>query len=81
MLTVEGATARYPTSANLDRVFCPKCGTRLGSWRTNRTAAGVALALFDDRDAFRPTEHIWVSRKMDWLTIADGLPQFAEGVP
>jgi hypothetical protein len=60
-------------------VFCPKCGTRICSWRTNGTAAGVALALFDDRNAFAPTEHIWVSRKMDWVTIADGLPQFAEG--
>ena len=78
-LTIEGQTERYPTSPHLERVFCPKCGTRLGSWRTNGTAAGIALALFDDRNAFRPTEHIWVSRKMDWVTIDDGLPQFPEG--
>jgi hypothetical protein len=80
-LTVEGPTERYRTSPQLERVFCPKCGARLGSWRTNGTAAGLALALFDDRNAFRPTEHIWVSRKMDWVTIADGLPQFPEGPP
>ena len=29
---------------NIDRVFCPRCGTRLFSWRRNGTAAGVALA-------------------------------------
>lgn len=80
-LVVEGETARYPTSAELERVFCPKCGTRIGSRRTNGTAAGVALALFDDRNVFQPTEHIWVSRKMHWVTLADGLPQFAEGTP
>jgi len=78
-LTLEGPTERYLTSPQLERVFCPKCGTRLGHWRTNGTAAGIALTLFDDRNAFRPTEHIWVSRKLDWVTIADGLPQFPEG--
>ena len=77
-LTIEGPTEHYPTSPQLERMFCRKCGTRLGHWRTNGTAAGLALALFDDRNAFRPTEHIWVSRKLDWVTIDDGLPQFPE---
>jgi hypothetical protein len=80
-LTVEGETARYPTSEHLDRVFCPRCGTRLFSWRRNGSAAGVSLATFDDRNAFAPTEHIWVSAKMDWVCLNDGLRQYPEGVP
>jgi hypothetical protein len=80
-LTVEGATASYASSERLDRVFCACCGTRLFSWRKNGTAAGVALAAFDDRNAFAPTEHIWVSEKMDWVRIDDGLPQFPQGNP
>ena len=36
-LTVEGDTARYPSSEALDRVFCKTCGTRLFAWRTNGT--------------------------------------------
>ena len=79
--TVEGETGRYASSERLDRVFCKTCGTRLFSWRRNGTAAGVALAAFDDRNAFAPTEHIWVSEKMDWVRLDDGLPQYAEGVP
>ena len=75
-LSVEGETARYPSSEALDRVFCKICGTRLFSWRNNGTAAGVALAAFDDRNAFAPTEHIWVSEKMDWVKLDDGLPQY-----
>ena len=70
--------ASYPSSAALDRVFCKQCGTRLFSWRTNGTAAGVALATFDDRNAFAPTEHIWVSEKIDWVQLDDGLPQYQE---
>ena len=77
-LTVEGETARYASSEALDRVFCKVCGTRLFSWRRNGTAAGVALATFDDRNAFAPTEHIWVSEKIDWVKIDDGLPQYPE---
>lgn len=78
-LKVTGETARYSTSEHLDRVFCPRCGTRLFSWRSNGTAAGVALATFDDRNAFAPSDHIWVSEKMNWVCLDDGLPQYPEG--
>ena len=74
-MTVEGETARYASSAALDRVFCKTCGSSLFSWR-NGIAAGVALAAFDDRNAFAPTEHIWVSEKMDWVRLDDGLAQY-----
>ena len=80
-LTVEGDTARYASSKATDRVFCKICGTRLFSWRTNGTAAGVALATFDDRNAFTPTEHIWVSEKIDWVKLDDGLPHYPERAP
>ncbi len=80
-LSVEGETGRYPSSENVDRVFCKQCGTRLFSWRRNGTAAGVALATFDDRNAFAPTEHIWVQEKPDWLKLDDGLPQHLTTIP
>ena len=80
-LTVEGDTARYASSKAIDRVFCKTCGTRLFSWRTNGTAAGVALATFDDRNAFTPTEHIWVCEKIDWVKLDDGLPHYPERAP
>ena len=63
----------------LERLFCKQCGTRLFSWRRDGTAAGVALATFDDRNAFAPTEHIWVSEKIAWVRLDDGLPQYPEG--
>jgi hypothetical protein len=80
-LTIEGETAFYPSSEAVHRVFCKTCGTRLFSRRTNGTAVGVALATFDDRNAFAPAEHIWVSEKMDWVRLDDGLPQYPETVP
>jgi len=80
-LTVEGEIASYPTSDALDRLFCQTCGTRLFSRRTDGTAVGVALATFDDRNAFAPTAHIWVSEKMHWVRLDDGLPQYQQTVP
>ena len=80
-LTVEGETGRYASSAQLDRVFCKTCGTRLFAWRKVGTMAGVALAAFDDGNAFAPTAHIWVSEKMDWVKLDDGLPQYPEMAP
>ena len=80
-LHVEGEIGRYPSSEALNREFCIRCGSRLFSRRTNGTAVGVALAAFDDRNAFAPTEHIWVSEKMQWVRIDDGLPQHQFGLP
>ena len=80
-LTIEGETAFYPSSTAIERVFCKACGTTLFSRRTNGTAVGIALATFDDRNAFAPTEHIWVSEKIDWVRLEDGLMQYQETVP
>jgi hypothetical protein len=79
-IEIDGETGRHGSSEALDRVFCTSCGSSLFSWRRNGTA-GVALAAFDDRNAFAPTEHIWISEKMDWVRVDDGLTQYAQGVP
>lgn len=79
-ISVQGDTARFASSDRVDRVFCPTCGTRLFSWRRDGSAAGVALATFDDRNAFIPTAHIWVSEKIAWLRLDDGLPQYPEAL-
>jgi hypothetical protein len=80
-ISIEGSTASYPSSERIHRVFCKKCGTRLFAWRRNGTAAGIALAAFDDRNAFAPTEHIWVAEKIDWVRLDDGLPQYPGMMP
>jgi hypothetical protein len=80
-VTLQGPAGRYPSTPALERVFCRQCGSRVGSWRVNGTVAGLALALFDDPNAFAPTEHIWVSDKIAWLRVGDDLPQFLEGPP
>ena len=80
-LTIQGDTAHYASSDALDRVFCKTCGTRLFAWRKMGTTASVALAAFDDRNAFAPTDHMWVAEKIDWVKLEDGLPQYPGAAP
>jgi hypothetical protein len=80
-LSVEGETGYFASSEAVHRVFCKTCGTRLFSWRTNGTVAGVALAAFDDRNAFAPTEHTWVAEKMGWVKLDDRLAQYPGTAP
>jgi hypothetical protein len=80
-ITLTGPIGRYPTSERLERIFCQTCGSRIAAWRKNGSAAGLALALFDDRNAFAPTEQIWTSERIDWVANADDLPQYREGAP
>src|SRR5688572_12001590 len=40
-ITLEGPVGRYPSSDRLERIFCQRCGTRIGTWRVNGTAAGL----------------------------------------
>ncbi len=68
-------------SEALDRVFCKICGTRLFAWRKKPVVGGVALAAFDDRNASAPTDHMWVTEKMQWVRLDDGLPQYPETAP
>ena len=77
-----GRIAEYRSSPQVARGFCPECGTSL-TYRHERRAAeiDVTLASLDDPGALVPQMHLWVSDKLPWMSIGDGLPQFERGVP
>jgi hypothetical protein len=75
-----GETTCWPTSPRIDRRACARCGTPMFACPKDPPARiGVSLATCDDRHAMAPTAHIWVSEKVDWMSLDDGLPQHAEG--
>ena len=75
-VSVNGETARYPSSELLWRVFCPQCGTSLFAQRPSAARIGIAIAVFDDPDALAPQCHMFVDSKIAWSRVDDGLPQF-----
>jgi hypothetical protein len=80
-VTISGPVGWYPSSAVVLRGFCPNCGTSLFSKRADGSTISLLMGSLDAPDRFAPTEHIWVSSKQAWLTLADDLPQYAEGPP
>lgn len=75
-----GETTCWPTSPRIDRLSCARCGTPMFAEPKDPPARlSVSLASLDDPSALRPDMHIWMSEKLDWLAIDDGLPQFAKG--
>ena len=80
-VAITGRIERYASSPQLNRVFCPACGTRLWAERPEATRLGIAIAAFDKPDELAPECHQFVSSKIGWLRINDGLPQHPEWAP
>ena len=75
-----GATTSWASSPRVERLSCARCGTPVFSAPIDPPARiGVALASFDDPEAVPPQMHIWVSEKLSWVRIDDGLPQYPRG--
>jgi hypothetical protein len=75
-----GDTTRWPTSERVDRLSCARCGTPVFAEPKDPPARlGVALATLDDPGALAPEAHIWVSERLAWAPLDDGLPQFPAG--
>lgn len=74
----EGKLATNRSSPKVERGFCSSCGTTLTYAHADRSAEiDLTVASFDDPGEFPPERHIWVSDKIAWVSIDDGLPQFA----
>jgi hypothetical protein len=75
-----GELSEVASSSDVVRGFCGSCGTSITyAHRGHRPdALDVALAALDDPGAIEPACHLWVSEKLPWIVLGDGLPQHAE---
>ncbi|MEQ8265574.1 MAG: GFA family protein [Parvibaculum sp.] len=80
-VTMTGETARWRSSQRLWRHFCPACGSRVFLEPLDGPRMGIPLATLDNPAAIHPEMHIWVSSRVAWLKLDDGLPQYAESAP
>ena len=74
-----GATTRWASSQRLHRLSCARCGTPVFAEPQDGPWIAVSVATLDDPTALQPGSHIWVSARLPWVRIDDGLPQFPEG--
>jgi hypothetical protein len=74
---VRGSLALRRSSAPVERGFCAACGTTITYAHAARPGEiDVTLASLDEPAALRPACHIWVSDRIGWAPLCDGLPQF-----
>lgn len=72
----------YASSPGVTRTFCGRCGTPLVYLADALPGlVDVTVGSFDDPAALRPEMHIWETKRLPWLEIADGLPRHAEFPP
>lgn len=76
----DGETTAWNTSPRIVRRSCARCGTPMFATPSDPPARiAVSITTCDDRHALRPESHIWVSEKVAWISIEDGLPRFEQG--
>lgn len=77
-----GEPAVYRSSAGVERLFCPHCGSQL-VFRAlaEPETLDVTLASLDDPAAIAPDHHIWTASRIGWFEIADDLPRYPERGP
>ena len=72
-----GISTDFHSSAGVTRSFCGICGSPL-TYRNDKEPGliDVMTCSLEEPETFRPTHHIWVGHKLNWETVADGLPAF-----
>jgi hypothetical protein len=78
-LAGEELVSRYQSSPGEARTFCRVCGATLATFLGDKEI-GLPLGTLDDDPVVRPAAHLFVNSKAAWFEIADGLPQFGEGI-
>ena len=75
-----GTLSEYRSSPPVLRGFCAACGGAL-TYRHEARAdeIDVTLTSLDEAAGLAPQMHVWVSDKLPWVVIADGLPQLPAG--
>lgn len=68
------------TSPGITRGFCGTCGSSLTyvnqeGWPG---VVSVTASTLDDPSVAKPTVHVWVSTRMPWVKLDDGLPTLPE---
>lgn len=76
---VEGEPRQLESKPVVTRQFCGRCGTQLTYQRSDEPhKLDITAGSFDDPNIFAPRDHIWCRRKLFWIKLDDGLPQFEE---
>ncbi len=76
----QGEPVAFRSSPPVVRTFCGQCGSPLTYRHADHPdSLDVMTCSLDDPEAFAPTRQVWMSEKLGWDCVANGLPAFAAG--
>ncbi len=68
--------AVFQSSPEVERGFCPRCGSTLTFARPERNELSVTAGSLDDPNLIKPTQHIFAQQKCAWLHLDEVLPSY-----
>ena len=73
----QGPRKLRQSSPHITRSFCPECGTPM-TYEDDRLAGEIYVptGVFDEADHLVPDRQAYVTSKLFWLHLEDGLPEF-----
>jgi hypothetical protein len=75
---LSGERTRFRSSGKATRSFCPECGTQITFEFDAAGEIDVNTSSLDEPERVPPVDHIYTSTRLEWVKLADGLPQFRE---
>jgi hypothetical protein len=74
---LSGTPTSFRSSSHATRTFCPTCGTQLTFVDDARPGdVDITTGSLDDPNRVAPQDHTFTGSKLDWVELADGLPQY-----
>ena len=72
----------YKSSEMCERGFCPTCGSTVSArYFSEPDIVIIAAGTLDDANQIEPTLHAFVSRRVNWIKLNDGLVEYPEEEP
>lgn len=76
---VQGTPNRFRSTPKAARTFCPRCGTQLTFEHDDASGEiDVTTCSLDQPALLPPQDHTHTSSKLEWIRLADGLPEHSE---
>ena len=75
---MQGALARFRSSANGVRGFCGRCGSQVTFEFEDADEIDVTTCTLDEPERLPPEDHTWTHSRLPWIRLADGLPEHRE---
>jgi hypothetical protein len=76
---VSGQPATFGSTPRGTRSFCPRCGTQLTFQHADYAQEiDVTICSLDEPDRLPPKDHTRTSSRLDWIKLADQLPEYRE---